>query len=500
MPWHVGTSDTCPSSKPHAVIKDSDGTVEGCHATEEQAKAQVAALYASEEKGMTEKATTKPVGGQNLPASAFLVVEDAEETSTWHLPVKDASGKPDRTRMGAAWAALHEGYRGNKYEGPNKQQAISKLRKLYDQIGASPPGSKSLLDKVVDAVKSVLAPESEPQPDSGLMLWKDTDTGQYKWLARYSNNLRDRDNPPEILTAQAHRRFVEMVDNKEAPLPELWLWHTPGTRWGQAQWVAYDDSGDVGFTLAGGTVDKGKEAIAEAIAALSPDTVRLSHGMPISSIVRDEKDNTLITEYTTREISPLPEAWAANQYTGFSILKEGKEMGIPTEKRQALQEWGLSPEVLALVEQDSAEQAEEAKEAGLATKAETEPEATETETQEAPVAPAPLTREEVAEVLNPLANAVGALAAQVQALSKEITTLKQADEQKIAAKAADTPAASLMDLLKFRAVGAPEAKEDGRSTLSKSGPAEKEAPVPVITGIPFVDALATGRDTQITAG
>jgi HK97 family phage prohead protease len=48
MPWHAAKSDQCPVSKPWAVIKDSDGTIAGCHATESDADDQVAALYANE--------------------------------------------------------------------------------------------------------------------------------------------------------------------------------------------------------------------------------------------------------------------------------------------------------------------------------------------------------------------------------------------------------------------------------------------------------------------
>jgi len=48
MPWHVAKSDTCPSSKPWAVIKDDDSSVVACHESEESAEDQVAALYASE--------------------------------------------------------------------------------------------------------------------------------------------------------------------------------------------------------------------------------------------------------------------------------------------------------------------------------------------------------------------------------------------------------------------------------------------------------------------
>ena len=66
-----------------------------------------------------------------LPMSAYLVVEDEEKATTWHLPVYDAEGKPDHIKMGAAWAALHGGYRGSIYEGPNKEDALTKLIALY---------------------------------------------------------------------------------------------------------------------------------------------------------------------------------------------------------------------------------------------------------------------------------------------------------------------------------------------------------------------------------
>ncbi|HEY6021328.1 MAG TPA: hypothetical protein VIY48_15920, partial [Candidatus Paceibacterota bacterium] len=66
--------------------------------------------------------------------SDFLVVEDINQKSTWHLPYKK-NGTPDRRLCGAAWAALHGGYRGNKYEGPQKQAAIAKLRRVYKSQG-----------------------------------------------------------------------------------------------------------------------------------------------------------------------------------------------------------------------------------------------------------------------------------------------------------------------------------------------------------------------------
>jgi hypothetical protein len=47
-----------------------------------------------------------------------------------HLPYTDEAGKADHNLMGAAHAALlsPDGYRGNRYEGPGKEEAISKLK------------------------------------------------------------------------------------------------------------------------------------------------------------------------------------------------------------------------------------------------------------------------------------------------------------------------------------------------------------------------------------
>jgi hypothetical protein len=86
--------------------------------------------------------TKKEADGEH-PASHYLVVEDPQSPSTWHLRVKDSDGKPDHTLMGAAWAALHGGYRGNEYEGPNKQAAIDKLTSLYHSENMETPSDQA---------------------------------------------------------------------------------------------------------------------------------------------------------------------------------------------------------------------------------------------------------------------------------------------------------------------------------------------------------------------
>ena len=128
------------------VYKEGDdgnpaGDTLGCHDTEEEAQAQLRALYASEPEAT--KAVRKKEADGEHPASHYLIVEDPEAPSTWHLRVRDMDGVPDHRLMGAAWAALHEGYRGNRYEGPDKEEAIAKLRRLYKREGLDPPGSKS---------------------------------------------------------------------------------------------------------------------------------------------------------------------------------------------------------------------------------------------------------------------------------------------------------------------------------------------------------------------
>lgn len=61
MPWDVKQSDQCPADKPWAVIKKADGSIEGCHPTEDAAKQQQAALYANEPAARSDEREDEPV-------------------------------------------------------------------------------------------------------------------------------------------------------------------------------------------------------------------------------------------------------------------------------------------------------------------------------------------------------------------------------------------------------------------------------------------------------
>jgi len=103
----------------------------------------------------------KPSKMKSKSQSGFLVKDkDGNE----HLPTH-TNGKPDHRLMGAAWAALHEGYRGNKYEGPDKEDAIKKLRKLYKDEDLTPPGEeKEKCIKVIRPAPSVKILFAPPDP------------------------------------------------------------------------------------------------------------------------------------------------------------------------------------------------------------------------------------------------------------------------------------------------------------------------------------------------
>jgi phage head maturation protease len=117
----------------------------------------IAGLLDPEEQEAETKAVTKKEKDGEHPSSHYLVVEDSEKPTTWHLRVKDADGSVSHRLMGAAWAALTNprGYRGNRYQGPNRQQALAKLRRLYKSEGLDTPDKEKSFKGYAMAVKSM---------------------------------------------------------------------------------------------------------------------------------------------------------------------------------------------------------------------------------------------------------------------------------------------------------------------------------------------------------
>ena len=330
---------------------------------------------------------------------------------------------------------------------------------------------------------------STSSKESSLMVFKDN-SGKFRWIAAYSNAYRDNDFPPEIISGKSHERFVELVDSGQAPYPELWHWHVPGTRWGVADFVDYDKEN--GIALASGTVDEGHEKEAMLISQ-SDEPIILSHGMPVSSIVRDPDDNTVIVEHITREISDLPRLAAANKLTEFHVMTEEKEMGLSDKKKDYLLKYGVSEDMISAIESNLASTAKSATEAGIERK-ETSEEVTTTpvvettppvtETIPEPVAeikenakpevieevPQYATKEEVAVVIAELLTTANKeVLSAIEALGKRLTAV----EEKSADNANWTPMGSLAGLVarNMSVIGSDEANVRKDSKLVR-GPEE----------------------------
>lgn len=173
-----------------------------------------------------------------------------------------------------------------------------------------------MVDGLVTRVKNVLGKGTIAQPS---MLWslKEQSDGRLRFLCAPTNCFQDREG--DIFPTAAHKEYVEWADAK-AFYPELWLWHTPGTRIGQVDWMDVSD----GILVESGLIDVGMEDVARGF----KDTDGMSHGY----IYADTKEGSnVVDKYWAYEISVLPREWAANA-GGMFNLTEGEKMFKPEKK------------------------------------------------------------------------------------------------------------------------------------------------------------------------
>lgn len=376
--------------------------------------------------------------------------------------------------------------------------------------------SRTFRNRVKSALISLgLVKENKEKATQGVTIWKEvSESGKetYYWVARYSNNFRDRDNPPEIISESSHKDFVDRVDKGEAPLPELWLWHQPEWRIGKSTWVAYDDSG---FAISGGYFYDHAKEIAEFL--LKAKDVLVSHGMPYGSIERDVEDKSIITRHDTTEISPLPASRAANELTGFVVLSEPlkeHDMAIPKNKREELVgQWGIAPEMLDKIEAVNAEQSKAARNNGVESKEVSEEKKEETIEVANETVDAVNTEEETAHneneedalTVEAVAEAIKAI---VEPLVKSVADLTErlavveAAKEKQTSMLSDmmTPSASqaariVGGVLGFSSKQMDEEDDvvDGRTSLAKSKPKEAEKQVEGPSQYPFINQIIGGK-------
>ena len=186
----------------------------------------------------------------------------------------------------------------------------------------------NVIEAITQAVRGVFGGADEAAPASGFKALGD------HWFAFWSNSFEDRDG--EWFAEKAIDEYVMRVDVGAVPYPELWFWHTPGTRFGEAQWV-----GRVGhFAIAAGAFDETPlgHAMQEAFAKGRGLDYGMSHGFVYDP---GQKRGDVYHQFNTFELSVLPAEVAANSFTAF---EEVKAMELTPEKTAALKRM-IGPEM-----------------------------------------------------------------------------------------------------------------------------------------------------------
>lgn len=478
MPWSIQKK-----SDKFCVILDDDGSESGCHDTRAEAVAQIAALNASDK--------TKMGDDHMYPMWGVTSFAELDELSQVQHTAHEMGELVQQFQMLAS--NVIEDYEIEDKSGALRTLASEFVDRVEITMSDSDMADKQtgFIASLKNVFKSIPQPETETKDNTGLMLWKDKATGRYRWFAVYSNKYRDDDYPAEIISEKSHKTFAEMAKKGIVPMPELWQWHIPGSRWAIADWVDYTDDG---FAVASGLVDEGCEGIAEAYAK-DTNPIKVSHGMPKSLLIRSDEDPSIIDFHVTTEISPLPADKAANPYTGFQI-HEVKNMSLSQDQRTYLEAHGLNKEGIEQIVQGLTQLGKQAQDDGRESKqaneeaepkAEQEPaaeDATETAANEE-LQPEYVTRSDLDALRNEVAEAIGEIVTGTQTIGESVKSLTalvkelQADDRsKIAKAAADTPPASLSALIAKSVVGNDAAQVDGRTSLAKDGPKETEEQKP----------------------
>lgn len=267
----------------------------------------------------------------SLPDSAFAVIEpggkkDGEGRTTprslRHLPHHDADGAIDMPHLRNAMARMNQ-----TMPAEMRGRAAAHLKRHASAEGMG------------------------DRKEGAFRVFKDA-SGAWRWLAVYSNNLYDREG--EVIPLEEHKEYVAWADATRG-YPELWLWHTPGTRVGQADLL---DVTSEGFAVASGTFDADKQSAAKALAAIAD--LGVSHGFSYEDLY-----DGVYRGIRTNEISPLPMEAAANQWTTF-LSQEAASMFSP-EKKEFLSRV-LGADAVGLLEGQLAAARAKATEQGIAFK------------------------------------------------------------------------------------------------------------------------------------
>lgn len=304
----------------------------------------VEATVTTDDLSAGERATWSTAYKNSLPDSSFLYIEpggskDGEGKTVprtlRHFPVKDANGKPDEAHIIDALGRIPQ----SGVSAGAKSAALSRARAMAKRAGITVAAEKSLGVTVKDMITNFVSLVRSTDEVGNVLGLKEVD-GRTRFMCTYTNCFKDKER--SIFATAAHKSYSQWVERTGA-YPELWIWHTPGTRLGVADWVAESS----GLLFASGLIDEGQELRAYNLAA-SKD-LGMSHGYLYGNVEGD-----VIKSYRSYEMSLLPRANAANEATTFQLLGE-KEMFSEAQKAFLLNGGLYTEEEVARLEEGAAE-------------------------------------------------------------------------------------------------------------------------------------------------
>ncbi len=208
---------------------------------------------------------------------------------------------------------------------PQKADAVvAAATELSSRVKTPPEGRRSILDKMKAMVKGVLGGGGSKSLEESVFVSYKDEQGEWQWMIINTNKYEDREG--EIFSEKSHKEYIHFVE-KTGQWPELWLWHTPGTRIGVASLVDYVD----GFVVHSGAFDKGMADVAERLHKIQKK-LGVSHGYEY--LLGDEEDK-VYDHYRTFELTLCPAHRAANIWgTEFETFTKEVTMGFTAEKRE----------------------------------------------------------------------------------------------------------------------------------------------------------------------
>ena len=225
--------------------------------------------------------------------SGYLVSDNGKGEPA--LPTKK-DGALSRSLCGAAWAALHGGYRGNKYEGEGKAEAIKKLTGIYKRNGWDLPKEK----------------------ESTFFIDKDS-AGNYRWVGFSTNAFEDTDK--EIVSLAALEEDTDRMNETGNYGPLRW-WHVGLPDVVKKEAGAGIDIGTCDFSALHGKIliESGIIPDEEIALALKEGDWQMSRSF-FHNTSTDPDANGVYQHIYGFERSVLPRGRAANTLTAF-VVKE----------------------------------------------------------------------------------------------------------------------------------------------------------------------------------